>query len=261
MAAMTRPTTSPMPKIWGTPCAMSVENETSTPSIGSDSKWSMTACFESSESSRRGSVNATFTRAVEPSSETTRMSFDSSMRVAPCRAWWSAPRAHRARRRAWPAARRVRPAGRRAVACWASRAAICSAGAPAASACCACRRRAAPGRRRAAPVRRRAASGRLDLRAAVVDLGAAVGELLLLVGALRLGREGVDHLRHVGQVSGIRHERGDLGLLLVGERRAVGGLEDDGARGAAEVGQLLLQFIGDGCRMPCRGCRSSTRGP
>ena len=72
--AMITPMISPIPRICGTPWAISVENATSTPSIGSDVKCSTTAFFDESASSRRGSVKATFTSAVEPSSDTRWMS-------------------------------------------------------------------------------------------------------------------------------------------------------------------------------------------
>src|SRR3546814_8389164 len=71
--AITTPTASPTPRICGTPCEISVENATSTPSIGSERKCAMTACFELSASSRRGLVNETLTSAVAPSSDTTRI--------------------------------------------------------------------------------------------------------------------------------------------------------------------------------------------
>ena len=48
MPAKSRPTASPTPNSCGTPCAMSVEKATSTPSMGSDSKCSMTPCFDAS---------------------------------------------------------------------------------------------------------------------------------------------------------------------------------------------------------------------
>ena len=115
-AAKTTPASSPTPKSAGTPCEISVENPTSTPSIFFDSKWSTTACFELSDSSRRGWVNATFTLAVEPSVETKRMSDASASSWAPRRVCGPARRAPCGRRRASPGMLRAGPSGRRVAA-------------------------------------------------------------------------------------------------------------------------------------------------
>ncbi len=135
MAAKTRPTTSPMPKISGTPCARSVAKSTLVPSTGESWKWAIVPCLVSSESSRRGSVKETLTMAVEPSAETTPMPSVRPRSVRPSSAC-SAPESSCALD-----ASTVACCSWSAAVCWsswaccASSGASCAAGAPAASAC------------------------------------------------------------------------------------------------------------------------------
>ncbi len=136
MAAKTRPTTSPMPKISGTPCARSVAKSTLVPSTGESWKCAIAASLVSSESSRRGSVKETLTMAVEPSAETTPMPSVRPRSVRPSSAC-STPDSSCVRLASTVACCSWRVCVcASSWACCASSAAICAAGAPAASACC-----------------------------------------------------------------------------------------------------------------------------
>ena len=216
------------------------------------------ASFDSSGSSRRGSVKATFTSAVDPSSDTTRMPVGTGRAAL-------APMLElaRLRRRVRRGSRRSSPAGRRAAArlasscaCCASSAASCSAGAPAASACDGRRqlrlRRvklclpasscAWPASSCAWPV--------LDLGAPVVDLAAARRRA---ASPPRTGRrpprrrEDPAHPRRgrgsARCCSSVNGEPSSVSKTTVPDR-------------AAEVGKLLVQLVDDRRRTPCPGCRS-----
>ena len=73
MAAMTRPTSSPTPRMLGMPDAISVEKSTATPGIGSLAKASWTALLVAGETSNWVAVNMTGATAALPSSDTSRM--------------------------------------------------------------------------------------------------------------------------------------------------------------------------------------------
>ena len=149
-------------------------------------------------------------------------------------------------RRAAPAGRRAAPAARRAR----------SRAAPAASACCAggssC---ACPASSWAWPASSCACASCAAGSSCAVPSSIWVrpsSSCCSLVGALLLGLERVDDRRDIGEVLGVRDERADLVLLLVGERGAVGRAEDDRAGRAAELGQLLLQLVDDLARGSAR---------
>ena len=88
----------------------------------------------------------------------------------------------------------------------------------------------------------------VELGPPVLDLRLRVGELLGAVRLLLLGVERVDHRRDVVEVLGAGRGIRDRLLLLVGERRAVVGLIDDGCRHAGAVRKLLGELVDDRTR-------------
>ena len=125
------------------------------------------------------------------------------------------------------------------------------------------RHRAAPARRRAARRRHRAAPGpsRACVRA-VVDLGAdrprtcwrwSASCCCVANGSITSATSGRSFADSASAVISA--------LLLVGQGGPVGRVEHDGARCAAEVGQLILRARRSPRRRPCRGCRSSNSAP
>ncbi len=76
IAAMTRPTNSPPPRMDGMPEAISVEKSTTTPWFGCVLNASWTALFVAGETSNWVSVNMTGATAALPSSDTSRIPDD-----------------------------------------------------------------------------------------------------------------------------------------------------------------------------------------
>ena len=83
IAAMTRPTSSPPPRMDGMPEAISVEKSTATPGVGCALNASWTALFVAGATSNCVSVNMTGATAALPSSDTSRIPDDIWSRAAP----------------------------------------------------------------------------------------------------------------------------------------------------------------------------------
>ena len=229
MPATTSPATSPGPTTSGRPWVRLVEKSTWAPARSAPLRCPTTASFTSGGTSICPPSKAMTPMAALLSADTVRMPRDRSSRDAPASSFcpWACASAF-----FWSRA-----------CCWAS-----SWARPSTTSC---------GHRRPSLLGLRL--GALELLARLVDLGlsglqlrrprrelSAPGvDLLLLRRELRGGLEGVGDGADALHRPGGRQRGADRRALLVGERRAVGGVEDDRAVPPARRRQRRPELVGD----------------
>ncbi len=241
MPAMTSPAISPGPTTSGSPWVRLLEKSTSTPARSAFWRSATTASFTSGGTSIWPPWNATMPMAALLSAATVRMPRERSSRDAPSSSFVPWP---------WASAFFWSSA-----CCWASSwvspsTTCCGTGAPI---CCACALAASSCWRAWSSCACPACSWAVPAASCVRP----VSHLLLLGRQLAGGLEGVGHRADAGHRAGALQCGADRRPLLVGERRAVGGVEHHGAAAAARRREGVPQLVGD---LGGRGARDGDGG-